>query len=83
MNGNVWEFKIPEGWNGNHTIRKQFFGALGKGTSKLLILTTENEAAIDKMINWLLTTFIKGDCGYTKEAPFIQRRRGIMRISWN
>ena len=26
----AWEFKIPEGYNGEHTVRNQFYKALGK-----------------------------------------------------
>lgn len=57
LNGSVWEFKIPEGWSdadgeslqGEHTVRKQFYKALGKGTDKLLLSNAENSASFDEM----------------------------------
>lgn len=68
LNGEVWEFKIPEGWNGEHTIRKQFFKAKNKGTNRLLISATKNGANISEMRKWVLETFRKGDYDYIDEV---------------
>lgn len=68
LNGEVWEFKIPEGWNGEHTIRKQFFKAKDKGTNRLLISATKNGANISEMRKWVLETFRKGDYDYIDEV---------------
>lgn len=48
LNGDVWEFKVPEGWNGEHTVRKQFYKARDKGTSKLVLSLLENGADLDE-----------------------------------
>lgn len=68
LNGEVWEFKIPESWNGEHTIRKQFFKAKDKGTNRLLISATKNGANISEMRKWVLETFRKGDYDYIDEV---------------
>ena len=57
LNGIVWEFKIPEGWSdadgeslqGEHTVRKQFYKALGKGADKLLLSNAENSASFGEI----------------------------------
>lgn len=57
LNGIVWEFKIPEGWSdadgeslqGEHTVRKQFYKALGKGTDKLLLSNAENSVSFGEI----------------------------------
>ena len=57
LNGIVWEFKIPEGWSdadgeslqGEHTVRKQFYKALGKGTDKPLLSNAENSASFGEI----------------------------------
>lgn len=68
LNEDIWEFKIPEGWNGEHTIRKQFYKAQDKGTSKLLISATKNGAPIDEMAYWVGVTFMKGDYAQITEV---------------
>lgn len=69
--GSVFEFKVPEGWNGEHTVRKQFYKAAGKGTDKLLISCTENEAKLPELRRWVLETFRKGDFEYIKEVLIV------------
>ena len=57
LNGEIWEFKIPEGWSkpderslpGEHTVRKQFYKALGKGTKKILLSNVENRSSLDDL----------------------------------
>lgn len=66
--GAVWEFKVPEGYNGEHTVRKQFWKARDKGTSKLLISCTENHAPAEDVCKWVSETFKKGDYEYIDEV---------------
>ena len=69
LNGRVWEFKIPEGWSdadgvslqGEHTVRKQFYKAIGKGTDKLLLSNAENSASFDEMENLARRVLKTGD----------------------
>ena len=78
--GVTWEFKIPEGYNGEHTIRKQFQKAAGKGTSKLLISCTENHAPADEVAGWVRTTFDKGDYEYIDEVLVLSDDGGLTRL---
>lgn len=71
LNDELWEFKVPEGWNGEHTIRKQFFKAKDKGTSRLLISATKNGAEMSEMRKWVLETFRKGDYAYITEVMIV------------
>ncbi|MBR1828428.1 MAG: hypothetical protein IJ781_02790 [Atopobiaceae bacterium] len=71
LNDELWEFKAPEGWNGEHTIRKQFFKAKDKGTSRLLISATKNGAEMSEMRKWVLETFRKGDYAYITEVMIV------------
>lgn len=71
LNGEVWEFKIPEGWNGEHTVRNQFYKARNKGTGKLLISATFNDAALDDMAHWVGETLKKGDYPYIDEVLIV------------
>lgn len=66
--GVVWEFKVPEGYNGEHTVRTQFWKARGKGTSKLLISCTKNHAPAEDVCKWVAETFKKGDYEYIDEV---------------
>lgn len=62
--GEIWEFKIPESWTddkGVHTVRKQFFKALGKGTDKVVISNGMNKADFSEMINATIVTLESGD----------------------
>ena len=61
LNDDLWEFKVPEGWKGEYTIRNQFYKAQDKGTHRLLISATMNDAPMDEMRKWVTTTFEKGD----------------------
>lgn len=78
--GVTWEFKIPEGYNGEHTIRKQFQKAAGKGTSKLLISCTENHAPADEVAGWVRTTFDKRDYEYIDEVLVLSDDGGLTRL---
>lgn len=68
LNGELWEFKIPEAWNGEHTIRNQFYKAANKGTPRLLISGTMNGAKIGEMAECVTETFRKGDYDYITEV---------------
>lgn len=64
-----WEFKIPEGWSrpdarslaGEHTVRKQFYKALGKGTSKLLLSNGSCDASFSEMVKVANKVLESGD----------------------
>lgn len=62
--GVVWEFKVPESYNGERTVRNQFFKSKDKGTSRLLISCTKNHAPADDVCKWVVETFKKGDYEY-------------------
>ena len=66
--GVVWEFKVPESYNGERTVRNQFFKAKDKGTSRLLISCTKNHAPVDDVCKWVAETFKKGDYEYIDEV---------------
>lgn len=66
--GVVWEFKVPESYNGERTVRNQFFKAKGKGTSRLLISCAKNHAPADDVCKWVAETFKKGDYEYIDEV---------------
>ena len=66
--GVVWEFKVPESYNGERTVRNQFFKAKDKGTSRLLISCTKNHAPADDVCKWVAETFKKGDYEYIDEV---------------
>lgn len=69
LNGQVWEFKIPEGWSkatddsipGEHTVRKQFFKARDKGTTKVLLSNGENGADVSEMLDAARKVLDSGD----------------------
>ena len=69
LNGVPWEFKIPEGWSaatsdsiaGEHTVRKQFYKAQGKGTAKLVLSNSENKAPAMEMHAAVEKTLWSGD----------------------
>lgn len=66
--GVVWEFKVPESYNGERTVRNQFFKSKDKGTSRLLISCTKNHAPADDVCKWVVETFKKGDYEYIDEV---------------
>lgn len=78
--GVVWEFKIPEGYKGEQTVRNQFFKARGKGTSKLLISCTENHAPADDVCKWVRETFKKGDYDYIDEVLVMSDDGDLARL---
>lgn len=80
LNGAVWEFKTPEGWNGEHTIRKQFQKAEGKGTDSLVISNVANDAPLDEMAGWVRETFAKGDYPYINQVLVVGKDGRIKRI---
>lgn len=76
----AWEFKIPEGYNGEHTVRNQFYKALGKGTPRLLISCTENHAPADEVAEWVIETFKKGDYDYITEVLVMADDGSLRRL---
>ncbi len=78
--GVTWEFKIPEGYNGEHTVRNQFYKAYGKGTARLLIACTENHAPADDVAKWVEETFKKGDYDYITEVLVMADDGSIRRL---
>ena len=80
LNGTIWEFKVPEGWNGEHTIRKQFYKAEGKGTDSLVISNISNDAPVDVMAGWVKATFRKGDYPYIRQVLVVGKDGRIVRV---
>ena len=78
--GSVWEFKIPEGYRGEHTVKNQFYKAAGKGTSKLLISCTENQAPADEVAKLVGETFKKGDYEYITEILVVAEDGSLCRL---
>lgn len=76
----AWEFKIPEGYNGEHTVRNQFYRARGKGTPRLLISCTENHAPADEVTEWVMETFRKGDYDYIAEVLVMADDGSLRRL---
>ena len=76
----AWEFKIPEGYNGEHTVRNQFYRARGKGTPRLLISCTENHAPADEVTEWVMETFRKGDYDYITEVLVMADDGSLRRL---
>ena len=68
LNGEVWEFKVPEGWNDEWTVKDQFFKARDKGTGKLLISATKNGASVEDMSEMVAGIFRSGDYPYIDEV---------------
>lgn len=80
LNSIVWEFKVPEGYNGEHTVRAQFWKARDKGTSKLLISCTKNHAPSEDVCKWVHKTFEKGDYEYIDEVLVMADDGRLTRI---
>lgn len=80
LNDAVWEFKVPERYNGEHTVRTQFWKARGKGTSKLLISCTKNHASAEDVCKWVHETFNKGDYEYIDEVLVVADDGTLTRI---
>lgn len=80
LNGDVWEFKVPEGWNGEHTVRKQFYKARDKGTSKLVLSLLENGADLDEAYQLVRKTLDSGDYPYIDEVLIVGRDGSLIRV---
>lgn len=80
LNGVVWEFKVPEGFNGENTIRNQFFKAKGKGTSKLVISCTENHAQASAVAEEVRKIFKTDDYSYIDEVLIVGDDGGLLRL---
>lgn len=76
----AWEFKVPEGYNGEHTVRNQFYKARGKGTPRLLISCTQNHAPADEVADWVTETFKKGDYDYITEVLVMADDGSLRRL---
>ena len=76
----AWEFKVPEGYNGEHTVRNQFYKARGKGTPRLLISCTENHVPADEVADWVTETFKKGDYDYITEVLVMADDGSLRRL---
>ena len=68
LNGEIWEFKIPEGWNPDWTVKDQFFKSLDKGTDKLLISNTLNGVEADEIASQVCEIFDSGDYPHINEV---------------
>lgn len=88
LNGEVWEFKIPEGWSkpderslpGEHTVRRQFFKALGKGTDKILISNEGNGVSMDELLLAAKKVFESRDYDFSEVFVVDAENRGIRRM---
>lgn len=80
LNGDAWEFKVPEGWNGEHTVRKQFYKARDKGTSKLVLSLLENGADLDEAYPLVRKTLDSGDYPYIDEVLIVGRDGSLIRV---
>ncbi len=66
--GLKWEFKIPDGYAGEYTVRNQFKKAMGKGTDRLLISCTENHAPSGDVEKIVRKLFDEGEYEYISEV---------------
>lgn len=80
LNGDAWEFKVPEGWNGEHTVRKQFYKARDKGTSKLVLSLLENGADLDEAYPLVRKTLDSEDYPYIDEVLIVGRDGSLIRV---
>ena len=80
LNEDVWEFKVPEGWSGEHTVRKQFYKARDKGTSKLVLSLLENGADLDEAYPLVRKTLDGGDYPYIDEVLIVGRDGSLIRV---
>lgn len=83
LNGEVWEFKVPEGWNDEWTVKDQFFKARGKGTGKLLISATKNGASVGDMSEMVAGIFRSGDYPYIDEVLLMGQDGRLTRMIRN
>lgn len=88
LNGEIWEFKIPEGWSkpderslpGEHTVRRQFFKALGKGTDKILISNEGNGVSMDELLLAAKKVFESRDYDFSEVFVVDAENGGIRRL---
>lgn len=66
----TWEFKIPEAF-GPKTVKNQFKKAIGKGTSRLLISNTKNNADAAEMIDEIRSILASDDFPEIDEVLFV------------
>lgn len=89
LNREIWEFKIPEGWSkadagseeGEHTVRKQFYKALGKGTKKLLLANDENKAPFESLVNLAERVLSSGDYDFDEVLVVDSEKKKIRRLT--
>lgn len=80
LNGNIWEFKVPERWSGEYTVRKQFYKARDKGTSKLVLSLLENGANLDEAYPLVRKTLDSGDCPYIDKILIVGRDGSLISV---
>ncbi|KAB5608405.1 hypothetical protein [Bifidobacterium jacchi] len=76
LNDVAWEFKIPDSWNSEKTIKNQFKKAEGKGTSKLLISNESNKAPAEAMKESIQLMMESQDFPYIDEVLFWDSKTG-------
>lgn len=70
LNDVPWEFKIPDSWNQEKTVKNQFKKAHDKGTSKLLISNIQNHASAEAMIAEIRKIMDSDEFTYIDEVLF-------------
>lgn len=76
VNGELWEFKIPEAWN-DKTVKNQFKRALGKGTPCLLISGTRNGATVQDMEPFVAAIFEGGEFSEIDTVMLVDGKHGV------
>ncbi|MGN0056468.1 MAG: hypothetical protein ACI360_08545 [Atopobiaceae bacterium] len=79
LNGDVWEFKVPEGFN-EKTVKNQMKKAYGKGTGRLLISCTENNADPQTVTDDVVELFDNGDFAYIEEVLVMASDGSLSRV---
>lgn len=80
LGGATWEFKIPEGYVGEYTVRNQFKKASGKGTPRLLISCTANHAPSGEVEKIVEKLFSDGEYEYITEVLVLADDGSLRRI---
>lgn len=80
LGGETWEFKIPEGYVGEYTVRNQFKKAEGKGTPRLLISCTSNHAPSGEVEKIVEKLFDEGEYEYITEVLVLADDGSLRRI---
>lgn len=78
--GAAWEFKVPDGYVGEYTVRNQFKKARDKSTSKLLISCTENHAPAREVESIVKKLFDDGEYQYISEVLVMDSNGSLRRI---